>query len=1091
MAPMNMLAMHVPEPVVWLLPAAGVALGWAGGFLWSKRRSHKELQFAKQTLQQSWEEAQKTLTELTETETKFRLLFERSADAIFILEPRVPMFIDCNQAAVEMMGAEGKKQVLSLHPAAMSTELQPDGRSSVEKTTEMIELAIKHGSHRFEWVCKRFNGEELPIEVVLTPIQLGNQPLMATVCRDIKVRKKAEARIHQLNQELEARVNARTAELSSANARLTTEIAERRKAEALLKESEEQARILVDNAPEAIVVLDVDTGFFINANENACRLLGYKKEDLMKLGIASVSPLVQVDGRFSSEAGYEKVTEALEGKAPVFEWIHKNADGNLIPCEVRLVRLPAEGRKLVRGSIIDNTERRRKEKIQKAIYQISEAIHTAGDLDSLYKQIHTTVKELMPADNFFLALHDPASDMHHFVYHVDEVDQRPPPRKLKYGMSAYVLQTGKPLLADRTAMLQRQLKGTPPPLPAGENGWYVESGTPSAIWLGVPLVVNGKALGVMVVQDYHDEKAYGEEEKRILAFMAEQTALAIERKQAQQALRLRSEQILRHRNVLLELAKLDKSDFDLALEKICSLAAAAFKVARVSYWSLQDNSSAIVCEALYLHSRKSVDASFKGTRLDKKACPDYFKALEAKEAIVANHVLTHPATSALADGYLKPLGISSMLDAPVWVHGRVVGVLCHEHVGLAREWTAEEIDFASSVATMVSLAIEAAQRARSEQSLRESEEKHRALFESASHGVLLHDEKAIFEVNSAALRMFGFENEAELLGKAPWDISAPVQQGGETSESLARKNIQTALNKGSARFEWVARRKDGKDFPVEVLITPIPLHGRTVIQAVINDITERKQAETELLKALAREKELGVLKSNFVALVSHEFRTPLGIIMSSAEILDSYLDQLDAAYRKEHLQSIAKNAKRMANLMEEVLLFGQAEAGKMELHPADMSLTSFCRRLKDEVLSATDRQCPIILTMGELPAEIFADERALRHIFTNLLVNAVKYSKPGSPVHFTVGRDGRDAVFQVRDQGIGIPEADQQWLFKAFHRGSNAAYLPGTGLGLVIVKRSVELHNGKIQVESVVDQGTQFTVTLPLFEVENEKNTRH
>src|SRR5262249_35794030 len=129
-----------PEPVVWLLPAVGVALGWAGGFLWSKRRSHKDLQFAKQTLQQSWEEAQKALSELTETETKFRLLFERSSDAIWILEPRVPMFIDCNQAAIEMIGAENKQQVLSLHPAVMSAEMQPDGRSSVEKTTEMIEL---------------------------------------------------------------------------------------------------------------------------------------------------------------------------------------------------------------------------------------------------------------------------------------------------------------------------------------------------------------------------------------------------------------------------------------------------------------------------------------------------------------------------------------------------------------------------------------------------------------------------------------------------------------------------------------------------------------------------------------------------------------------------------------------------------------------------------------------------------------------------------------------------------------------------------------------------------------------------------------
>ncbi|WP_160164597.1 PAS domain S-box protein [Pedosphaera parvula] len=900
-----------------------------------------------------------------------------------------------------------------------------------------------------------------------------------------------EARIQQLNQELEGRVNERTSALSNANNQLTNEITEHRKTEALLRQSEEQARILVDNAPEAIVVLDFDNGLFVAVNENACRLFGYPREALMKLGLAPLCPIVQADGRFSDEAAREKIAAALAGETPVFEWIHKNSVGNLIPCEVRLVRLPAEGRNLVRGSVTDNTERRRKERIQKAIYQISESIHTANDLDSLYRQIHGTIKELMPADNFFLSLHDAATDMHHFVYHVDEVDKRPPPRKLKYGMSAYVLQTGKPLLADRNAMLQRQIKGSPPPGPIEPGNWYVESGTPSAIWLGVPLVVRGKALGVMVVQDYHDEKAYGEEEKRILAFVAEQTALAIERKQAEQALRIRSEQVLRHRNMLLELAKLDKSEFELALEKICGLAALAFNVARVSYWSLCEGNTAIICEVLYLNARKGVEVSFKGMRLDQTSCPDYFKALGAKETIVANQVLTHPATAALGESYLKPLGISSMLDAPVWVHGCVVGVLCHEHIGPGREWTAEEIDFSASVATMISLAIEAAQRARSERSLRESEEKHRALFRATSQGVLLHDENIIFEVNSAAMRMLGRGNEEDLLGKSPWDISAPIQANGEPAESLARKHIRTALEKGSARFEWLARRPEGKDFPAEIFLTPIPLHGRTVIQAVINDITERKQAETELLKALAREKELGVLKSSFVSLVSHEFRTPLGIIMSSAEILHSYLDQLETIHRQEHLESIAKNAKRMAGMMEEVLLFGQVEAGKMELHPAPLSLSSFCRRLKDEILSATDGQCPIVLTMEAFPTDIFADERVLRHIFTNLLLNAVKYSRAGSPVHFMVAQEGKDAVFQVRDQGIGIPEADQQWLFKAFHRGSNAANLPGTGLGLVIVKRSVELHNGRIKVESVVDQGTAITVRLPLFNEANEKNTRH
>jgi signal transduction histidine kinase len=247
------------------------------------------------------------------------------------------------------------------------------------------------------------------------------------------------------------------------------------------------------------------------------------------------------------------------------------------------------------------------------------------------------------------------------------------------------------------------------------------------------------------------------------------------------------------------------------------------------------------------------------------------------------------------------------------------------------------------------------------------------------------------------------------------------------------------------------------------------------------DITQRKRAEAELLRTLAREKELGQLRSNFVSMVSHEFRTPLGIIQSSAEILDDYLEYLEAAERKEHLQSICKNTRRMAGLMEEALLIGSLDAGKMEFKAASLELRAFARRLVDEVRSATDWRCPIELLLGEIPAEIQADERLLRHIFTNLLTNAVKYSEAGRVVRFEIGCDEAEIVCAIRDQGIGIPEADREWLFNAFHRGHNVADRPGTGLGLVIVKRCVDLQGGKIEVESKLGEGTAVTMRLPIF----------
>jgi signal transduction histidine kinase len=232
---------------------------------------------------------------------------------------------------------------------------------------------------------------------------------------------------------------------------------------------------------------------------------------------------------------------------------------------------------------------------------------------------------------------------------------------------------------------------------------------------------------------------------------------------------------------------------------------------------------------------------------------------------------------------------------------------------------------------------------------------------------------------------------------------------------------------------------------------------------------------------LAREKELGQLRSNFVSMVSHEFRTPLGIIQSSAEILEDYLDQLEPAERKEHLQSIRKNTRRMAELMEEALLIGSFDAGKMEFKAVALDLRTFVRRLVDEVLSATDRRCPIELSLADIPAELKADERLLGHIFTNLLTNAVKYSDIGRVVRFEMGCEEAEIVCDIRDQGIGIPEADRAWLFNAFHRGHNVSDRPGTGLGLVIVKRCVDLHGGSIKVESKLGEGTTVTVRLPMF----------
>lgn len=298
-------------------------------------------------------------------------------------------------------------------------------------------------------------------------------------------------------------------------------------------------------------------------------------------------------------------------------------------------------------------------------------------------------------------------------------------------------------------------------------------------------------------------------------------------------------------------------------------------------------------------------------------------------------------------------------------------------------------------------------------------------------------------------------SDLRLLGKPPWWEPLPV------GKILAGTAI---LGTAALIGMWVLRRQ---------------VSERTA--ELRAEVAERQKAQTELRHALEAERELGELRSRFVSMVSHEFRTPLGVILSAAENLDSYFDRLKPDQRETQLHHISQATRHMAKLMEEVLLLARAEAGKLEFKPAPVDLVAFCERIISQVQSATAGRCPIQFRAGPLPPAC-GDEAFLRHILTNLLTNGVKYSGEGSPVELIIEQHGENAVFRVKDNGIGIPVTDQKQLFTAFYRGRNATHLPGSGLGLVIVKRCVELHGGHVACESTEGKGTTFTVRLPLFE---------
>jgi signal transduction histidine kinase len=245
-----------------------------------------------------------------------------------------------------------------------------------------------------------------------------------------------------------------------------------------------------------------------------------------------------------------------------------------------------------------------------------------------------------------------------------------------------------------------------------------------------------------------------------------------------------------------------------------------------------------------------------------------------------------------------------------------------------------------------------------------------------------------------------------------------------------------------------------------------------------------EQALAALRRERDRDLEIANLKSRFVSMTSHEFRTPLSVILSSAELVAEYGERWSRERRAEHLGRIQEAARSMSRMLDGVLLVGRAEAGMLELRPAPLRLGDLCAAVLREVRETAGPERPVEFACETTDAEVWMDEKLLRHVLVNLLSNAFKYSPAESSIHFGVQTNERGATFAVKDEGIGIPAEEQALLFEAFHRCSNAGDIPGTGLGLAVVKKSLEAHQGTIEVESKLGKGTRFVVRVPFLDQE-------
>lgn len=357
-----------------------------------------------------------------------------------------------------------------------------------------------------------------------------------------------------------------------------------------------------------------------------------------------------------------------------------------------------------------------------------------------------------------------------------------------------------------------------------------------------------------------------------------------------------------------------------------------------------------------------------------------------------------------------------------------------------------------------------------------SRQRYQDLFDFAPDGYLVTDTTGIIqEANQAATALLGIDQNS-LVGQP---LSTFVTTQEQTAFHTQLDRLTELLNP-VYRCELNLQPQNGESFPGEIRVRgihncheqPIGLHW------LIRDITERKQAE-ETRHALAKEKELKNLQLRFFAMVSHEFRTPISTILLSAQSLEHSYERWPKEKIIKNLGRIQSCAKNMTQLLEDILTINRAESGRLEVNPKSLNLDKFCRDLVEQVQLIDGNKHPITVTIQGQCQEARMDEKLLHSILNNLLLNAIKYSSPGSRILFSLVCENGETIFQICDRGIGILPKDLPHLFNPFHRGENTGNIPGTGLGITVVKKCLDLQGGKISIESEVGCGTTVTVSIP------------
>jgi PAS domain S-box-containing protein len=513
------------------------------------------------------------------------------------------------------------------------------------------------------------------------------------------------------------------------------------------------------------------------------------------------------------------------------------------------------------------------------------------------------------------------------------------------------------------------------------------------------------------------------------------------------------------------LTKLSVSEFETALKEVILRTSSIMEVDRTSVWLYEtiDDRLVLTCKGLYNYLTNTFDEPLEFL---SDEFPHYFHALtlHCDLIIPSTHNLE---LNAELSSYLTTFHILSKLDLPIIFEGKLLGILSIEETRQPRQWELEDRHFGHNVADIIAIMIEQAARRKAENALSVSQERLRFITQKGADAIIsVSDKDEIMSWNEGAEHMFGYTESEMLKGS----LSTIIPDHELHQEKVALKPI-----------ELMGKHKNGKFIPAEVSHSRWKMGEKSYDTVIIRDITERKENEKKLIKAIREANAANEAKSEFLTIVSHELRTPLNAIIGYDQCLIMEMDGPVNPEQMVSLKKIEKSSFHLLNLINDILDLAKIEANKMELEITPQNIVETIVSCVDEIQSlARQKELKIILSFSKPYVLMEYDKTRIRQVILNLLGNAVKFTEKGS-ITISLMNYQNYVEIHITDTGIGLSPEEIIKLFMAFSQADSSITRKygGSGLGLTISKKIVDMHGGKIDVKSEKEHGSTFIVTLP------------